>query len=506
MKNFILHNTPKIILIMMLTVFAFVNPIKANNIQVSNAGVSGQNTASNFSLVNFDVSWDNAWRTTNFESNWDAAYIFVKYRILPMNTWRHATLNYVDGTATNDGNTEPTGATINTTSDGMGAFIYKDANGIGNVNFTGAQLRWNYGADGLTDDDSVEICVQAIEMVYVPQDTFYVGDGSVSLQGQFEDGISGLPLQITSENALTLGGGGVGSLGNNNRSGMVTPIYEDFHNTVSKALPANFPKGYNSFYCMKYEITQGQYADFLNKLNKTQATARYMGLYASINQSITGTYPNYAADAPDRPLEYINYIDFLTYLDWSSLRPMTELEYEKACRGTRNTIADEFAWGDVSIHSTAYTVTNPGLPNETMNTSAGIGNACYSLTHGAPTNRPFRSGAIAASIVSPNRVEAGATYYGIMEMSGNQWELAMTVGRPEGRLFDGSHGNGEITSAGIHNVSNWPTSVWGLGIRGGSYFNASSSARTSSRQYAHYHTTTGARVHQYGGRGVRTAD
>lgn len=504
MKTSFLKNIKKIVItILALSLIGIVN---ANNIAVTNSSIVNQNTAGDYTHVKFDISWENSWRTSTLESNWDAAYIFVKYRIPPMNTWYHATLNYVDGSAANDGNTEPAGATINTTSDGKGAFLYRNADGIGNVNYTGAQLRWDYGADGLNDDDSVEICVFAIEMVYVPQGAFYAGDGctgvSVGIQGQFEDGVSGNPLQITSEAALTLGGGGAGSLGNNNRTGMTTPSYEDFSDGTTKTLPANFPKGYNAFYCMKYEITQGQYADFLNKLSLTQATARYLGSYNTNFQSITGSHPNYYADAPDRPLVYVNYADFLSYLDWSGLRPMTELEYEKACRGTRNPVVDEYAWGDITIHASGYTVSNSGLPNETINAVTTVGNAAYVSTD---NSRPYRAGAIAASQATPNRVEAGATYYGIMEMAGNQWELTMSVGRAEGRVFDGAHGDGEIDAAGVYDVATWPGGVYGMGMRGGAYNSPNYQLRISSRQYGHYHATTGARNSSYSGRGVRSA-
>ncbi len=508
MKHSFLKTTKKVTAAMLLIAISSVTNLSANNIAVSNTSIIAQNTAANYTHVKFDVSWENSWRTSTLESNWDAAFVFVKYRIPPLNTWKHATLKYVDGTATNDGNTEPSGATINTTSDGKGAFLYRNANGIGNVNFTGARLRWDYGADGLNDDDSVEVCVFAIEMVYVPQGAYYLGDGSVTtIQGQFEAGVSGAPFYLTSEAALTLGGGGVGSLGNNNRSGMATPTYEDFTDATTVTLPAAFPKGFNAFYCMKYEITQGQYADFLNKLTLPQATARYMANYNASYQSINGTHPNFVAGSPDRPLYYTNYADFYSYLDWSGLRPMTELEYEKACRGSRGIgflpTPDEFAWGDIAIKAgPGYTMTNPGLPNETVNAVNILGNAAYNLTN---NSRPYRVGVFAASLATPNRVEAGATYYGIMEMTGNQSEYTMTVGRAESRTFNGSHGDGSIDAAGVYNVANWPPSIWGLGLRGGSYFDAATEIRTSSRYLGHYHTTTGARVAQYGGRGVRTA-
>ncbi|MFN3345365.1 MAG: hypothetical protein ACK412_06920 [Chloroherpetonaceae bacterium] len=38
----------------------------------------------------------------------------------------------------------------------------------------------------------------------------------------------------------------------------------------------------------------------------------------------------------------------LLYLAWSGLRPMTELEFEKACRGVEKGVPGEFAWGNAS--------------------------------------------------------------------------------------------------------------------------------------------------------------
>ena len=41
------------------------------------------------------------------------------------------------------------------------------------------------------------------------------------------------------------------------------------------ALTAAFPKGYGAFYCMKYELSEGEYAAFLDQLTPAQAAARY---------------------------------------------------------------------------------------------------------------------------------------------------------------------------------------------------------------------------------------
>ncbi len=43
-------------------------------------------------------------------------------------------------------------------------------------------------------------------MVYVPTGNFFLGSGGTE-QGEFEDGTSGVPFQVTSNGSLTLGGG-----------------------------------------------------------------------------------------------------------------------------------------------------------------------------------------------------------------------------------------------------------------------------------------------------------
>lgn len=52
-------------------------PVVANNLQVQNAVLINQNTTSDHTHVQFDISWDNSWRDI---VNWDAAWVFVKYK------------------------------------------------------------------------------------------------------------------------------------------------------------------------------------------------------------------------------------------------------------------------------------------------------------------------------------------------------------------------------------------------------------------------------------------
>jgi formylglycine-generating enzyme required for sulfatase activity len=440
----------------------------ANNISISNLSLTGKNTGSDYILVQFDFSWENSWRTSSAPNNWDAAWVFVKYRVAG-GAWQHAWLNET-------GHTAPTGSTITpglldpgaafnaSTNPGLGAFIYRSADGTGTFSKTGAQLQWNYGANGVADDEVIDVQVFAIEMVYVTAGAFTLGSGGTE-NGSFTNGswTSGatVALSISSESALTIGQSagnlwGISSSGNNTIGGTGT-------------LAAAFPKGYNPFYCMKYEISQQQYVDFLNTLTQTQATARKHDKPSpNYRYEITGnTVGSYATTNPYVAGNYLSWMDGAAYTDWAGLRPMTELEFEKASRGTVSPVANEYAWGSTSI-TAASGITNSGLTNEIASNSGANAHSGNSGPSG-----PMRVGAFATA--STTRAQGGSTYYGIMEMSGNLWERTVTVGHATGRAFTGVHGNGTLTTAGYADLSTWPgyvtsevTGEAGSGYRGGS--------------------------------------
>ncbi|MBS1783067.1 MAG: hypothetical protein JSS78_08365 [Bacteroidetes bacterium] len=451
--------------------------LRANNIQVNNVTLTGQNVTSHFSIVNFDVNWDHSWRTSSNEANYDGAWVFVKYRKANSSLWQHATINYATGgTAAACGNTEPTGSTLQTASDGKGIWIYRNANGSGNVTFSGAGLRWNYGTDGVLDNDSVEVRVYAVELVYCTQGAFSLGTGGTE-NFYFRNGNNTSPFQVTSENAISIGSGS-GNL-----------YYTGGAGDGLGPVPAAFPKGYKAFWVMKHEFSQQLYADFLNTLDATRATTRNMG--------IPGTANNFVPTNPERALGSFSGTDFLALLDWMAMRPMTELEYEKAARGYNIApVPNEYAWGNTTISST-YAVFNAGTANETPQQ----GNATYYLY---PTylNRPARCGTWARD-TSLTREHAGASYYGVLELSGNISEYCVTVGNTFGRAYTGLHGDGNLDNNGDANVTNW--SGGSVGVRGGSYGDAFNQLMVSDRYYANAINNT-TRSASCGGRGVRTAE
>lgn len=459
-------------LLLVLSLFMGLIPAMANDVLVSNVSLTGQTTGggqtTHFVQVQFDVNWKNSWRTSTNESNYDGCWLFVKYRKQSTSVWLHATLNMT-------GQVPPAGSVLQTSADGKGAWIYRSGNGIGDVNYTLAQLRWNYGADGVLDNENVEIQVYAVEMVYVPQGAFNLGNASAELY-KFRDGAVNTWFPITSEAALTCGT----SAGN---------IYTDNYFLNSGTIPAAFPKGFSAFWTMKYEFSRQQYVDFLNTLTQSNANLRN-------SIGATGSVPNMIVTTPERAANSFSGLSVLAWLDWAAMRPMSEMEYEKACRGGNNTPSPlEYAWGNTTI-SAIITPANQGAANETW----GSGNANYSGGPGVL----MRCGALATG--TSTRTTSGATFYGIMEMSGNGDEVVVYSGNAAGRSFTGLHGDGVLTANAEANTNNWPstTNDQSITARGGYFSDNIAQLQVSDRSYGPYPITNVNPI--FGGRGVRTGE
>lgn len=449
----------------------------ANNIQVSNISLENYNSVSNWVHVEFDLNWDNSWRTSAGPGNWDAAWIFIKYRV-NNGSWTHGIISQANSVAA-------PGSTLEVTSDGIGAFIYREIDGNGNVDYNDIQIRWNVGSTSTSD--IIDVQVFAIEMVYVPEGAFYVGGTTGNEVNKFHSGgfSTSSSFQITSEALLTIA----------NTSGNLfyTATNPSGSGDQTGVLSALYPKGFNAFYSMKYEVTESQWLGFFNSLEENQKINRdvtdvdHKNSDAVVSRntiSWTGGTASATTSAPDRAVSYLSVADINAYMDWSGLRPLSELEYEKACRGPILPKPGEFAWGNANIASNDYTLVNSGFSSERItNPETRTGNAIYSITNGT-INGPLRNGIFAASAVNNNREETGGSYYGIMELSGNLYERCVTVGTVQGRNFTGIHGNGIVSSTtGNGTVSNWPNSTTGDGysFRGGSWLNGSDFIRVSDR-------------------------
>jgi formylglycine-generating enzyme required for sulfatase activity len=467
--------------------------VEAAQVQVTNVATTEDGH------VQFDISWTDSWRASWQEAgtdwtNWDAAWIFVKYHQEGEDGWSHATLSAKD-----TDHMAPDGATLNvglTGKKGMGVFLYRSADGKGSWANKRVKLKWLHKDDGVKKPAKVELSVHALEMVYVPQGRFYAGApgglAGVFVDGSWKKGDAFIPFEMTSEAELQITNqpgclSGTGSLG--------SPCGAAHSMGLFGSLSAEFPKGYGAFYCMKYETSQGEYTAFLNELPEAQASLRYQR--AKFNPkhakrpgvatyTITNAPTGYVATSPASSCTWIHWDDGAAYADWTGLRPMSELEYEKACRGPLKPVTNEYAWGTGTTDDTEL----PGF--------AEVPPAPYPV----------------GLCGTEERIRTGSTYWGIAAMSGHLREITVSASHEDGRVFTAICGDGELTTNGLANVADWPgpLSTWpqsqtaGAGFRGGPWYgdaNKDGALRISNRflaacQRARRHST-------YGWRSVRQA-
>jgi len=487
----------------------FQGPGRADPIRIENV-VRRDGPVANVSTVTFDLAWDHSWRASWVEpaerhggngaidlQSWDAAWVFVKFRRAGDDGWSHATLS-----ADAADHIVPNGAYLEMgPSDngerGLGVFVHRAEEGSGANHWKDVTLAWQNLADGVESTVGVELKLFAVHMVYVPEGTFRVGDGAKSHDpaGRFSAGDTGDPFRIESEDPIVLGGTNKANLGNHDGFGMERA--EDFSRHGAQRLPARFPKGYAAFYCMRQEITEGEFVDFLNTQSaKCQAALQVLkDSPTGIKQASPGKEGAAAVYKTDQPHVACNGLlwkDCVSFAAWAGLRPMTELEFEKACRGPMKPVLNEYAWGTAGLAGKdfdklfkpeshpGYRIRNPGRSEEDAvwegdeAPDAQRGNAIWygAIRRVGPGGRhgeaapdaikgPVRAGIFAKP--DSTRVAAGASYWGILDLSGSLWERVVTVGNPYGRRFTGGHGAGPAAPGS-------PES-WGMGtgVRGGTH-------------------------------------
>ncbi len=520
---------------------AETNQVRIDHIRLDKVPAEGE------SAVRFDLSWGHTWRARWTEpaaqnvtgkdlpvESWSAAWVFAKYRIPGREKDGYFPATLAPDRARH---TVPKDMTLDvglTGGKGMGVFIYRAGTGHGPLALKDVSLLWLHGADGVTNPAAADVQVFAIEMVYVPRGVFHVGSGGTEpgcfTDGSWTDGAT-KPFRVDADwsgpvvegaNARRIGG----------KPGRLWGISEFGLDAIGPegTLVNGYPTGYEPFYCMRYEVTRGQFTAFLNTMSSAAfagtsggdsahagATYTAVGRYA-----LSGVWPNFTAAKPWQACNLLAWWDSAQYAAWAGLRPMTELEYEKACRGPLLPVTNAFAWGSVAIARTEYTATREGASDERMagTDAPAIGNANYDLTlpayFGGPTRggvssipgSPMRAGIFATP--DSGRVTAGASYWGILDLSGNVREQVVTVGNARGRSFGGSHGTGTLDVP-----ADWPPIsgsdlAIGTGYRGGFFGDLPAPLRTSDRSRAVFKEREASfsresRSEANGWRGVRTA-
>jgi len=400
--------------------------------------------------VEVRVDWDNAWHN---ERNRDGAWLVVKVRA-PGRGWRHALLG-PEGHSVESGDAGVEGDLF-ASEDRVGLFVAPSGPHRGSVEWT---VRASLAPETARVLDQIglgaEVAVFGVEMVQIPSGAFHVGEVSEAGRAHgafFLSDANGDPAgryEVESESAIEVGAG-QGRLNYSNEG-----PFHIYMGDREGPVPDEFPKGHRAFWCMKYELTQGQYAAFLNHLSPSDTAHRAVGaglasLAADSRLTIRIEDGRYVADRPDRPANWVSWDDGCAWADWIGLRPMTELEFTKACRGPGETPTDDFPWGTADKEALQRV----------------MGSDLDLVVPGAADESALSDG---------TRPALGASYYWVMDLAGSVWERCVTIGHPSGRAFRGTHGDGAL-NMGFATNDDWPSgdhAPGGYGYRGGGHYEAS---------------------------------
>ncbi len=459
--------------------------------------------------LRFNLRWVCAWRLIHDEDkicSGDAAWVFVKVKT--GNSWQTAPLQTKARL-----HEAPEGCTIVPAEDGVGVFIHlgPDFSGLENNTVEGCvrlELAERLPAGAFCQ-------VFALRMVYIPKIKYWLGSPKCS--GAFHDARASHtgPYLVESEDTIEVTPE-FKRAGKEKALHYASPTKDPGRYGDQKGpIPASFPKGYQAIYMMRSHVTQGQYADFINTLVGDERTLRFpynAGAYRYTIRMDRNLFR--VALRPRRPCNYLSWADATAYAAWAGLRPMTELEFEKACIHARDPVDQKYAWGDREIFP-AQVIQSRGAM-EVVVGNCNTGNRHSEFDGGDGGKGPVRDDLFALPGTLEEKFHGfggllygksfGSTYLGALGMSGNLWEMCVTVGNPQGRSFTGNQGDGRLVAgnAPAHQLG-WPE-MGGFGFRGGSWYTEASSCRVADRMHA---IALGGnyvyRSHDVGFRGVRTA-
>jgi formylglycine-generating enzyme required for sulfatase activity len=166
---------------------------------------------------------------------------------------------------------------------------------------------------------------------------------------------------------------------------------------------------------MKYELTQGHYASFLNSLDSASVilhnntTENEYTRYRGVIKREEG---GFRAVSNNRPCNFISWDDAMAFADWAGLRPYTELEFTKAARGPGVPVSHDFPWGTASKDRVSRYVNENG-------------------------DLVFSEGLDESGLNDHNKDVYAASYYWVMDLAGSVWERVITIGDRVGRNFKG---------------------------------------------------------------------
>ena len=393
--------------------------------------------------VRFEVSWKNGWSNAR---NHDAVWLFVKLSERPGDEVFHVRLAAAGHTAAARG--KGPAARLEVSADRVGAFLHGAPPFRGDASYS-VELVLDPKDMATLDPESKPMpAVFGVEMVLVPEGAFWVGDPDPAALdfGAFyrvgPDRRPAGPFEVGSEDPIVIGP----------EPGKVDyrAPHPELQGDRLGPVPAGYPKGYRAFYLMKYELSQGEYAAFLNSLDDHQSATRAIHGgrgYTSSRGTIALKDGRYEAARPSRPANFVSWDDGAAFADWAGLRPMTDLEFFKACRGPSAPIAHEFPWGTASKDRLRRVVAKDDDLVTTGDADEGL-------------------------LSDATRDVLGASYWWVMDLAGSVWERVVTLGHPAGRAFRGSHGDGEISPVGYatNGYTDDDDNEGGYGYLGGGFY------------------------------------
>ncbi|MCP3958427.1 MAG: formylglycine-generating enzyme family protein [bacterium] len=447
----------------------------------------------------FDMSWVGAWRSGE---SWDAAWVFLKVK-QPGDPWKPLLLSEHPG---DHEVLSGKPAVIAPAGNGAGVFIH--LKGSGTKKILPSAVRWRVRLKTRKVIGSSEVQVIALRMVHVPEGQFWAGDPKTTVTGAFHDAAKldskceskdeeNSAFLVDSEDAIEV----VDKP--EKEKGKKRLIYHGAHRA---RIRKKFPKGFKALYIMRSQLTQGQFADFINSLDPEQRTLRYPYVDGAFRFAIHWQRQGFrVATRPRRACNFLSWADGAAYAAWAGLRPMSEFEYEKACRGVekKNEVPESgaYAWGDTTLFRAGVIQGAGGLGGEIQ--IAGncnvdnLGREFFGGDGGCGpvTDDIFRASGFKFTPIGQSQLQrepvtypstiTGASATGVMGLSGNLWELCVSVGTKKGRKFSGKHGTGYLTDGGdAPRDLHWPAKKGGFGFRGGSWITLASEARVADRSSA----------------------
>ncbi|HNU55294.1 MAG TPA: SUMF1/EgtB/PvdO family nonheme iron enzyme [Flavobacteriales bacterium] len=429
------------------------------------------------------ISWRNAWHT---DRNHDGVWITLRYSGSgDMNPFSVPSLIARDGHRVVGGTAD---TRIQVPPDRVGLWVIPPKGHHGDMRvdlLIKLDDEGNY--DRVRGMDERTLTAHGLEQVFIPEGGFWVGDPDPKAQEMgalHKYGTAPAPFFIGEEQqAIAVGApGGIGYQVDAN----------GYRGDGGGIVPSDFPKGVHAFWIMKYELMQGQYADLLNDLPRLATYLRSPTSgrdYQQEGGSIVCENGVYRALYPERSCALLSWDDLTAFAAWSGLRPMTELEFEKACRGPHEPVPLEYPWN---------TSSRDRLKRELS----------------VVRDRAYADGLDEAQLDDANRDVFGVSYYGVFDLAGNVWERCISIGDSVGRAFTGSHGDGNLGPGGTATNADWPKGevmAPGIGYRGGAFYGSDEPhGNTNPYSPIGYRTYAGwggaYRYKTYSARFVRTVD